>query len=72
MTLASPQNKQLAPFDNIRGMLYKMKGQIERALPKHVTAERMTRLALTELRKTPKLLDCSQNLSVARLWLALN
>ena len=58
MTLASPQNKQLAPFDNIRGMLEKMKSQIARALPKHVTPERMTRIALTELRKTPKLLDC--------------
>lgn len=34
--------------------------QIARALPKHVTAERMTRLALTAVRTTPALAECSQ------------
>lgn len=32
--------------------------QIKAALPKHMTAERMARVALTELRKTPKLAKC--------------
>lgn len=34
------------------------KNQIALALPKHMTADRMIRIALTELRKTPKLMDC--------------
>ena len=32
--------------------------QITRALPKHFSADRMLRIALTELRKNPKLMDC--------------
>lgn len=33
-------------------------GEIARALPKHLNADRMGRIALTEFRKTPKLADC--------------
>jgi recombination protein RecT len=33
--------------------------QIARALPRHLTAERLIRIATTELRKTPKLAQCS-------------
>jgi recombination protein RecT len=51
--------KELKPFDKVRGLLEKMMPQIERALPKHLTPERMTRIALTELRKIPKLLQCN-------------
>jgi recombination protein RecT len=36
----------------------KVKAQIATALPRHMTPERMTRIALTELRKTPKLQEC--------------
>ena len=32
--------------------------QIAVALPKHMTADRMIRISLTELRKTPKLMEC--------------
>jgi recombination protein RecT len=53
------QNKQLAPFDKVKGLLDKMVPQIARALPKHLTPDRMTRIALTELRKVPKLLQCT-------------
>ncbi len=59
MTISAPQNKQLTPFDNVRGLLERMMPQISRALPTHLTAERMTRIALTELRKVPKLLTCT-------------
>lgn len=34
------------------------KKQLALALPKHLNAERMIRIALTEARKTPKLLEC--------------
>ena len=36
----------------------KTREQIERALPKHLSPDRMIRIALTELRKTPKLMEC--------------
>lgn len=38
----------------------KMKGQIAAALPKHLNSERMIRIVTTEIRKTPKLLECDQ------------
>lgn len=36
------------------------KAQIALALPKHMTADRLARIAVTELRKTPKLMQCDQ------------
>lgn len=44
----------------VRGMLLKMKGEIAMALPRHLNPDRMARIALTEVRKSPKLLDCTQ------------
>ena len=38
----------------------KVKAQLALALPKHMTAERLARIALTELRKTPALMRCDQ------------
>jgi recombination protein RecT len=40
--------------------LLKFKTQMEAALPKHMTAERMARIALTQLRVNPKLMLCTQ------------
>jgi recombination protein RecT len=37
-----------------------MKKHLQMALPKHVTPERMVRVALTAMTKTPKLADCDQ------------
>jgi recombination protein RecT len=37
-----------------------IKEQMALALPSHVTAERLARIALTEVRKNPKLLNCDQ------------
>jgi len=39
-------------------MIQKFRGEIERALPKHLNADRMCRIALTEFRKNPKLAKC--------------
>lgn len=44
--------------NTIHGMLEAYKGEIARALPKHMTADRLARVALTECRKTPALLQC--------------
>jgi recombination protein RecT len=38
----------------------KIKAQMALALPKHVTADRLARIALTEVRKVPKLAQCDQ------------
>lgn len=43
----------------IQGLLVNYKDQIALALPKHMNPERMSRIALTIIRKNPKLLDCN-------------
>lgn len=50
-----------APRD-IRSLLVsdKVKSQIRLALPVHMSPDRMMRVALTAINKTPKLLDCTQ------------
>lgn len=37
-----------------------VKAQMAMALPRHMTADRLARIALTEIRKTPKLATCDQ------------
>lgn len=39
-------------------MLKAFEGEIARALPSHLSADRMSRIALTEFRKNPKLAEC--------------
>lgn len=48
-----------SPINTLRTMLEKSKDQIALALPKHLTAERMMRVAITAVQKQPKLLECS-------------
>lgn len=43
---------------NFPAMLEKYKNEIARALPKHLNADRMARIALTSFRMTPKLAKC--------------
>ncbi len=43
---------------NFPAMLEKFKGEIARALPKHINPDRMARIALTAFRMTPKLGEC--------------
>lgn len=45
--------------DSLAGMLERMLPQIAKALPRHITPERMTRIAATALRTTPHLDKCS-------------
>lgn len=42
----------------IFGMLQVYKEQIKAALPQHMTPDRMARIVTTEIRKTPKLMEC--------------
>jgi recombination protein RecT len=43
----------------VSDLLIKFKGQIEMALPTHITGDRLIRTALTSFSKNPKLLECS-------------
>ena len=45
---------------NIRALLEKSKAQMTLALPKHLSADRLLRVAMTSIQKNPKLLDCTQ------------
>jgi len=46
--------------ETLQNILNLNKAQIEAALPKHLTADRLLRIAMTEARKNPVLLECSQ------------
>ena len=48
------------PIDTVRAALEKMKSQFQMVLPKHITAERLFRVAMTAIQQTPKLLDCDR------------
>jgi len=60
------------------GMIQSMGPEIQRALPKHITADRIARIAMTAVRMTPHLAECSTPsvlaclLSSAQLGLEVN
>jgi recombination protein RecT len=60
VTGQAPANRK--PASDIAALLTdpKIKAQMALALPKHVTAERLARVALTEVRKNPALARCDQ------------
>ena len=47
-----------SPQQTIAQYLKSMQGQIAEVLPKHITPERLTRVAMSVIRTTPKLLEC--------------
>jgi recombination protein RecT len=47
-------------IDLVRGALERMKPQLEMALPRHLTADRLLRVAITAVQNTPKLLECDR------------
>lgn len=55
----SKQNLPVKPIDNLRDLLIKSKAQIAMALPKHLTPDRLIRVAITACQRVPKLLECS-------------
>jgi recombination protein RecT len=52
---AAVTTRQRPPVET---MLLKMQPEIAKALPRHLTADRMLRVALTEFRRTPALYEC--------------
>jgi recombination protein RecT len=43
----------------IYDLIQSMEGQIKKALPQHLTSERLTRIAVTAVRQNPKLANCT-------------
>lgn len=62
-SLASIKNgdKPQTPVDKVAHMLASpsMQSQIKAALPRHMTPERLARIVTTEIRKVPKLAECT-------------
>lgn len=68
MTQAAPQEnkqdqgvqkgKELGPVATVQKLLTDNKAQIQMALPKHLTIDRLIRMSLTAIQKNPKLLEC--------------
>ena len=56
--LAATLDRKPAKPETFPAMLAAWKPQIEAALPKHLSADRMARICLTTFRTTPKLGDC--------------
>ena len=54
------QVAKVQPVDEVVKLLQSFEGQIKLALPKHLTASRMTRVLITEVRKNPKLATCDR------------
>ena len=56
------ENTAIAPkaADQMASLIQKMTQEIARALPKHITGDRMARIVLTAIRVNPKLAECTQ------------
>lgn len=59
--------KQVSPENSLNALLKRMGPEIQRALPKHLDADRIARIAMTAVRTTPKLLECDQMSFIAAI-----
>lgn len=64
MTQLVSHREQVA---SVRSLLERAKPQIALALPKHLTADRLIRVALTSVQRTPELLQCDQTSLLAAI-----
>lgn len=60
-------NAVVAPKDEVAAFLERYRDGISKALPRHLTPDRMMRVALTEIRKNPKLLQCDKASLIASI-----
>lgn len=62
--MAETASRQLVTLaqkaSTLRDLLVLRKGELQSALPRHMTADRLVRLALTACTKQPRLLECTQ------------
>ena len=64
---STAQQKTTSTFP---AMLEAYKGEIARAIPRHMNADRLARIALTEFRKNPKLAECAPKSVFAAIIIA--
>lgn len=57
--VAQRQNQQVDKLTQVQRFIDSLSPQIARAIPKHMDADRMARIATTAVRKTPALAECS-------------
>lgn len=60
-------NALAAKQKTVIDIVQKFKSQIETALPRHLTADRITRIIVTEIRKNPLLAECDQTSLLAAI-----
>jgi recombination protein RecT len=70
MSATERKTMMMSNQKTVVGLLEQMKSEIARCLPKHLTPERMARIAITELRKTPKLQECDPMSFIAAIMQA--
>jgi recombination protein RecT len=66
-TAVAPANGN-AP--TVYDLINSQRAEIERALPKHLDADRLLRIAITQVRQTPKLAECSRTSLLAGIMLS--
>lgn len=64
------ESRQLSPVAQLGNFMDKLKGQLALALPKHLTADRMSRLALTAFSTSQQLQRCSHQSIAASIMTA--
>jgi len=64
--VAKPDNKPKTIFDYVQSM----KSQLALALPKHMDAEKMVRIVTTEMRRNPKLAECTRDSLLGAIMLS--
>lgn len=62
--------RAVSPVKNLSDFMDKIKGQMALALPKHLTADRMTRLTLTAFSTSPQLQKCTHQSIAASIMTA--
>jgi recombination protein RecT len=70
MTAQTPAEIGRAKFGTMRDLMEKSKAQFARVLPSHMDADRLLRIALTQIRTNPRLLDCTPESMVGALMKA--
>jgi len=64
------QNTQLVAMNNVKALLEASRAAVASRLLRHLTADRILKVALTAINKTPKLLQCSRESLVAAVMQA--
>lgn len=55
-----PVQRRSTEIDTVRMALDKLRPQLQMALPRHLTVDRLLRVAMTAVQNTPKLLECDR------------